>query len=121
MNPMLMQQRPSAGSTLSIRFAALVFAGMVVLSATGTAAAGDVAQVANHKKGVAASDTINGMPVYRLPTITVTASRSVELARNGREKSAGSAEAGKVQANELHVAHSFVESGVVAHLAGSPR
>ena len=35
--------------------------------------------------GVATGATQNGMPVYRLPTVAVTVSRSVELARMTQE------------------------------------
>ena len=36
--------------------------------------------------GVATGELDNGTPVYRLPPITVTASRSAELARMAREE-----------------------------------
>jgi hypothetical protein len=121
MNPMLTQQRPSAGSTRSIRFVALVFAGIVVLSAIGTATPGDVVRAANHKEGVVPVETINGIPVYRLPKITVTASRGAAAAHIEREKHATNVDSGKTQVSELHVAHGFAEPGDVAHLAGSPR
>lgn len=36
--------------------------------------------------GVATGETVKGVPVYRLPPITVTASRRVELAKIAREE-----------------------------------
>jgi hypothetical protein len=69
---------------------AAVFAGVV----TATAAAGgpDAAHVRAATSarapvvGVATGETVNGMPVYRLPSIAVTAGRKVELARILREE-----------------------------------
>ena len=121
MNSILTQQRPSAGSTRSIRFVALAFAGIAVLSAMGTTRAGDIAQAPNHNEGDVPVETINGVAVYRLPRVTVTASRGAAGAHIEREKHATNADARKTQVNESHGARWIAEPSGVARLAGSTR
>jgi hypothetical protein len=84
---------------VSVFVAAIAVAGVsylsgpadVTVAAAGTPKSGVVQMV-----GVATGEMDQGAPVYRLPTVTVAASRAVELARIEREDAAARAAAAVV-------------------------
>jgi len=61
---------------------------------------------------VATGETQNGMPIYRLPTVAVTASRSVELAKMEEEDRQALATANAAPAAKIGVATGESENGV---------
>ena len=77
----------------AIFLAAALMANVLPLSAGELAAPAPRGGVsaANPHAGVFTGEFVNGLPVYRLPPITITASRDAELARMRREESAARA------------------------------
>lgn len=74
---------------LSIAVAALVLMAAASPTSSGnTSSMPPIAKTAQPQlmMGVPAGEVANGLPIYRLPSIAVTASRSVELARMAREE-----------------------------------
>ena len=87
-----MQTRPlvrNIAAALSIILVAGVLIGGTTLRlGMETPASSKVARtaVATPMTGVATGEYENGVPVYRLPSVAVTVSRSAELARMAREE-----------------------------------
>ena len=77
--------------------AALFSAASIATAISAGAAEANVARIppANSTRapmiGVATGETVNGVPVYRLPAVTVTVNRNVELARIAQEEKAARA------------------------------
>jgi ABC-type enterobactin transport system permease subunit len=75
-----------AAVTFLTSLAAGVVVATTMLSPARTPSSLPVAQVQTPMVGVATGEMQNGVPVYRLPSVTVAVSRSAELARMAREE-----------------------------------
>jgi hypothetical protein len=75
-------RRNAAVAALSIVAVLALAAAAAVISSSPTSASANVAPMV----GVATGELDNGIPVYRLPPIAVTASLSAELAKIAREE-----------------------------------
>ena len=64
---------------------------LVVSVIAGTATVGAVRHSSlSHAVGVATGESVSGVPVYRLPTVNVTVSRSAALAEMAKEDAVAS-------------------------------
>ena len=94
-------------ATLSgLAIAAAVTAMAVLAPAQSPASAAPVSMTA-----VATGETQNGLPVYRLPAVAVTASRSVELAKMEEEDRQALAKAMATPASNIGVATGETQNG----------
>ncbi len=94
----------------SLAFAAALSAVVVVIPAQAPAAlSGNVAPTP--MTALATGETQNGLAVYRLPAVAVTASRSVELARMEEEDRQALARANAAPAAKIGVATGETENG----------
>jgi len=80
------------------RLVAVSFAVIAAAAVTAGSFAPSIRAATHIGGGVATGEYVDGLPVYRLPSVNVTVSRSAELARIAREDALAMSQAGHVAA-----------------------